>query len=146
MGGAAQFERVLDDAHGHLRQEIVGEFTALAVHDPQSHDADVFGAVGDNQPEGIAFLAVVVRVGRAHEDGALAQLDGHIIFQFDGSGQVAAHLENQFAATLLADEIDGLLDGGGIQRGTVRLDAEHGRIIIFGRGGNGNGQTKYGNN
>ena len=54
MGGAAQFERILDDAHGHLRQEIVGEFTALAVHDPKSHDADVFGAVGDDQPEGIA--------------------------------------------------------------------------------------------
>ena len=65
--------------------------------------------------------------------------DVHAALQINGSGNVAAHAEGEGAATLFGDEINGLLDAGGVVNDAVALDSEVGSqvflVLLLGKGG-----------
>ena len=72
-----------------------------------------------------------------HDVGGGIQADVHAALQINGSGDVAAHAEGEGAATLFGNEINGLLDAGGVVNDTVALDPEVGSqvfLVLLGKG------------
>ena len=133
--GTVVFQLVLDHAFLDLVDVVVRGFSALAVDHAPARNADVLGFVGEDQAQPCAGnLAVVVRVGRAQQHGAFVEVDRHVAFQFDRTGQVTAHVEDEAAAALFVDVVDRFLDRGGVHRRTVRFDAEQRRIVVLGLG------------
>ena len=135
---APQLERVADNAVGSLGQEVVGQLATAAVYHALASNGDTVLTVGQDEciPR-VELHVVIVGISGAHQDGALAEMQGNLGTQVDAASKIAAHGKHQTATALLGYVVDGALDGAGIHRNPVRLDAEEGHLIVLGRCGHG---------
>ena len=147
VGHAAQLERVVDDAVARLSQEVVGERAALSLDYSLAGDGYVVLLVGEDESvPRVELHVVVVGIGRPHEYGAFAEMQGDVGPHVDAACEVAAYGEYESATALLCDIVYRLLDGAGVHGGSVALDAEEGHLVVFGGdvgGGDGHQRCQY---
>ena len=77
----------------------------------------------------LRVVVVVEGVLRAYEDSSFVQLDVYIIGDVEATGEVTAYFEDECAATVVGDVVEGALDGGGVQGPAVAFAAEEGGFV-----------------
>ena len=77
----------------------------------------------------LRVVVVVEGVGRAYEDSSFVQLDVYIIGDVQATGKVSAYFEDECAATVVGDVVEGTLDGGGIEGYAIAFATEEGGFV-----------------
>ena len=77
----------------------------------------------------LRVVVVVEGVLRAYEDSSFVQLDVYIIGDVQATGEVTAYFEDECAATVVGDVVEGTLDGGGIEGYAIAFATEEGGFV-----------------
>ena len=72
---------------------------------------------------------VVEGVLRADEDGSFVQVDMDACGDVQAASEIASHFEDECAATVVGDVVEGVLDGGGVQSPAVAFAPEEGGFV-----------------
>src|SRR5690606_18621021 len=124
-GRAVVLHRVIQDALVNLIDQIVRYLSTLTIDHSFARNPNILCPICIDQGSKGIFDVVIVDIGRAHQNGALVQLDGHVGFELDGASQISPYVKFQYATPLIVDTIDGFLDGSGIQGRSIGFDSKH---------------------
>ena len=125
------------------------ELGALAVDGAFAFEGDVSGIDGAEEEEAGGFAgafveevdgAVVGDVGGAEEDGVFVEVEGDVVFEEEGAGEVLAGGEFEGAAAGLGAVVDGVLEGGGVEGFGVGGEALDGGGVEGSGGGEEGGE------
>ena len=130
---AAFFDDVLPHVVPHLAAFDLAPGVSVAVDDALAGDGDVMGALGMDRGEAAADVEalevgvddrVEVLVRREHEHGALFEAQLDVALEADRSAQPESLRDNDRAAPLPCEVVDGLCNGVAAERHAVGDSAE----------------------
>ena len=145
---AVQLEGILNEAQVAVIHALGGYQEAPAIDFAAAGDADVLLSHRKDQggPFGVGILHIVPGVQGTQETGAFLDVQGDIVLEVDGAGDEISSAQDEPAAAVGGDVVDGSLEHGRVQAFTIGFCTEIGGQVVLGCGGQGKHRAKQQDN